>query len=234
MTNPITKLAIIIIVLVAFVDGMLVAKHFLEDTDPATATDPVILEDIFNTTKTGESDNIYSLEEVPFTTQAIHGWVSPWDQYAEEACIYMAMQWVRMEEINDPSKTADDLLDIGVWETNALGSSGDTPAALTMQILTSYYSHTKTYLIDEPTAENLKDELKDGNLIALTINGQLLESPYYGDPAPEHHMLLLIGFDETEQSFIVNDPGTSRGEQIYYSYEKTLASIKDSAIVIKP
>jgi hypothetical protein len=233
MTNPITKLAIILIVLVAFVDGMLVAKHFLEDTDPAAATDPVIIQDVF-TPKTSESINIYSLQEAPFTTQAIHGWVSPWDQYAEEACIYMAMQWVRGEDITDPSKTADDLLAMGVWENNAISGSGDTPAALTMQILTSYYSHTETHLIDEPTTENLKEELKEGNLIALTINGQLLESPYYGNPAPEHHMLLLIGFDETEQSFIVNDPGTSHGEQIYYSYEKTLASIKDSAIVIQP
>lgn len=234
MSNIIGKIAIVLIVLIAFIDGILVAQHFSEETEQTDAEEAIVnIEDVFtDDSRTGEHSFSSELHEVPFTTQAIHGWVSPWDQYAEEACMYMAWLWISGQEIGDAGEIADDLLAMGTWENRNLGTSGDTSPAETIQIMTAYYSHLKSFLLDNPDLDRLKTELENGSIVALTINGQFLDSEYYGDPAPEHHMVLIVGFDQEQQSFIVNDPGTVHGAQIYYPYEKVLGAISDSAIVI--
>ncbi len=233
MNTFVTKLAVLLIVIVAFVDGILVAKHFAEEGEEAVAIEAPIIEDVFTGTKTAENTDLLT-HDVPFTTQAILGWGSPWDRYAEETCVYMAMKWVQGQTIDSANQTATDLLAIGTWENQNFGQSGDTTATETLQIITSYYSHLNAYLLSQATTDEIKNLIHSGHLILLTINGQALESPYYGNPAPSHHAILLTGYDETQNSFIANDPGTSHGEQIYCSYEKILASIQDSLIVIKP
>ena len=40
-------------------------------------------------------------------------------------------------------------------------------------------------------------------------------------------MLLVIGFDDEEGVFIVNDPGTRRGEKYRYPYEVFIKATRD-------
>ena len=72
---------------------------------------------------------------------------------------------------------------------------------------------------------SLKGELANGNGIIIPVNGRILDNPYYGDPAPEYHMIVLIGYDESSRTFIANDPGTIRGEQLEFYYENVLKAI---------
>lgn len=249
MQEFITKLIAPVIIIIAIVDGFLIARHYIdlgdqqqvdttvdsqiEDQTTTTTEEAPVIEDVFEEPKEPEDTSKVTLD-VPFTTQAMQGWGSPWDKYGEEACAYMAMQWIRGEDAGTAAERTDTLLAMGQWEVSQFGSSGDTSASQTAQIFTDYYKYSDIYLTSDLNAEDMMDLLHTGNVILLTINGQLIGSPYYTDPAPTHHTILLVGYDEDAGTFIVNDPGTSRGKQVEYSREKTMEAISDLVIVIRP
>ena len=151
----------------------------------------------------------------------------------------MAMAWVHGSEFGDFRQRSNDLITIGEWENANIGGSGDTSAIQTLQIITGYYLWDWAYLSLDPSIEYLINEIENGHVIILPINGQILDSPYYGNPAPEHHNLLIVGVDTDKQVFIVHDPGTIRGQNLEISYEKILESNQDIdgekiAVIIQP
>ncbi len=230
MTSFHNKALFLFIVLIAFLDGVLVTDHFYRTAPTTTsATVPVILEDVFDETR--PSVDPLALEtqeeiEIPFTTQAPLGmWEAPWSDYAEEACVWMAMKWANKEEFESIYNTADELKEIGAWELKTFGTSGLTDIPQTLQLVVNYFGHTNAFLSGEITEESLRAYLEEGALLIVPVNGQILDNPNYGDPAPEHHMILL--YAATETGFIANDPGTRRGEAVVYETQKILDAIQD-------
>ena len=73
--------------------------------------------------------------------------------------------------------------------------------------------------------EALLQALDQGKIILAPVNGQTLANPHYGEPGPEHHMILIYAYEG--ENFISNDPGTLRGEAYEYTIEKILESIQD-------
>ncbi len=231
MTNSFSNKALFLfIVLVAFVDGILVARHFYENQPEITQADsPPILEDIFEPEKPNPdepSDPLPEPKSVPFTVQAPLGtWVEPWSDYAEEASVWMAYKWATGEAIGGQYDIAAELKEMGVYQIATFGSSKLTNIPQTLQILIEHLGWNRAYLSGEISEENIKTLLEEGNILIVPVNGQILDSPHYGDPAPKNHMILLYDFDETH--FIVNDPGTKRGAGVKYEIQKILESIQD-------
>ena len=222
------KALFVFIVLVAFVDGVLVTDHFYKTSPSSTsASEPVILEDIFDEKSPDSSDTIPIEEEkIPFTTQAPLGmWEEPWSDYAEEACVWMAMKWANQEEFESIYNTADELKEVGAWELKTFGTSALTDIPQTFEIVLNYFGHQNAFLSGEVTEQGMKDFLEEGAILIVPVNGQLLDNPNYGDPAPEHHMILIYG--STETGFLANDPGTRRGEAVVYDTQKILDAIQD-------
>jgi hypothetical protein len=266
-----SRFAILLIVAVAFADGIFIAKHFDEKFNGAEVADDldlnvftdvasgvvddggggeVVSEIVIDDLNTAEAapetpqldDRIVIYEEVPFVMQAPYGWYDPWDYFAEEAAVHMAMQWALSSRIPDLRTSANAMEAIYEWEKANLGTYGDTDAAQTRSIFTNYYGHAGAYLTDDTSLDALKDTLHSGSLILLIVNGQILDSPYYGNPAPEHHAILLVGYEEDAEAdengntngfFIAHDPGTKYGDYQEYDFQKVLDSIKDSPIVIR-
>ena len=232
MNSSQNKALFVFIVLVAFVDGVLVTDHFYKTSPSSTsASEPVILEDIFDekspeTSLDSPDPNPVEEDGIPFTTQAPLGmWESPWSDYAEEACVWMAMKWVNQEEFESIYNTADELKEIGAWEVKTFGTSALTDIPQTLQTILSYFGHQNAFLSGEVTEQGMKDHLAAGAILIVPVNGQLLDNPNYGDPAPEHHMILICG--STETGFLTNDPGTRRGEAVVYETQKILDAIQD-------
>ncbi|QQR54903.1 hypothetical protein IPG41_07050 [Candidatus Peregrinibacteria bacterium] len=220
------KALFLFIVLIAFVDGLLVADHFYR-TQPSltSASEPVLLEDIFEP-KTSEPLAEPEPQKLPFTTQAPLGmWEEPWADYGEEACVWMAMKWANGEEFTSIYNTADELNAIAAWEEQAFGSSKLTDIPQVLQIVVNHFGHSKAYLSGDLTEEGLRAFLSDGAILILPVNGQILQNPNYSDPAPEHHMIVL--YAATETGFLANDPGTRRGEGVEYDTQKILDSVQD-------
>ena len=256
MKNIPGKFWLSLFIFIAVVDGILIAESLLSGEQEEVLYDAVLEEEIAEIADEILEAPIEEPEEpaapaepaqpetriihdVPFTTQAPYKWISPWTEYAEEACVYMAMAWVRGSELGDFRKRSNDLVTIGEWENENIGGSGDTTVIQTLQILTGYYLWERAYLSLDPSVEYMVNEIENGHVIILPINGQILDSPYYSDPAPAHHNLLIVGVDKETQVFIVHDPGTIRGANLEISYEKILESNQDLdgeqiAVIIQP
>lgn len=232
--NNLTKLAVVAIVIVAFIDGMLVAQSLQEQDSKTSAEEAVILEDMFQPVETPTF-----IEEVelitPFISQAPLGdWKAPWAEYAEEAVILMID--MTGEELSSARFLSTELLNLDRWITNHFGFTPSLSAEQTMEVITEHLGK-EAFLTEELTESSLKAFLDQGNLIVLPVNGISLENPHYSKPGPEHHILLVTGY--TENGFITHDPGTSYGENFVYNTKTLIASIQDLdggrvGIVIKP
>lgn len=196
----------------------------LEQVSQVEVSQPIVPE---------EPEQIF--KTVPFTTQApVGAWASnPWNQMAEEAVILMAQAWSQGESELAPSRAVDELLAMAEWEKAKWGSYGDNTAQQILEIFQEFYGNQKSYLSNDLTL--LNEEVQNGSLIILLVRGEKLNNPYYSDPAPENHILLLTDYIESSDSFLAHDPGTSRGRSFEYTKETLLTSAQNTSyIVIRP
>ncbi len=188
-----------------------------ENTTPTVVAVEVLPQDIF-------------IENVPFLVQAPFGeWKDPRQQDAcEEAASLIAISWA--SDITKISKieTKEKILDIVKYQTENLGEYRDTSAADTLKyIINGYFSYKKAHLKENIKIEDIITELALGNLIIVPANGQALHNPYFIQPGPERHMLVLRGYDAAKKEFIANDPGIGRGEKYRYPQDILWAAIRD-------
>lgn len=240
------QVGILLIVAVAFVDGMLVANHLQKNQQEVTAAELVMLEDVFEELHPIVEEEEATIEAeptvqvIPFTSQAPYGiWEAPWSDYAEEAVLTMAMQWVRGEAELTRDEAVEAMLAIGTWEGEQWGHSKASTLEQTLFILTDFFKHTNVSLKEAPSFEEIIAALEEGALIIAPVNGQTLENPYYGTPGPLNHMILITDYDVNKNQFIAHDPGTSRGENFEYEAKKLLDSIQDldgssQVLIIQP
>lgn len=222
-----TSALLIFVVLLAFLDGILVMNHFSGTSTSAMVNKVRQLSDKLEIKSTAEGTTPETEKTLAFTTQAPIGyWTeAPWADFAEEACVYMAYKWGGNTEMPDKYDVAANLKAIGEWENEHFGSSALTDMNQTLQMLTLALGYTKATLVSELNEAKLKLELDAGGIWIVPVNGQILANPYYGDPAPEHHMIVI--YDYNDQGFLANDPGTRRGAAFVYTTTKILESIQD-------
>ncbi|MEQ1849420.1 MAG: C39 family peptidase [Candidatus Peribacteraceae bacterium] len=164
--------------------------------------------------------------DVPFTSQAPHG---EWDEVHKEACeeasILMTLQYFRSEEIVSPDH-AEELLQSVLLRNESLGFAIDTTIVEVRKVLLSLSPELDARLLWNPTVDNLTSALSDGALIIMPADGQALGNPYFRQPGPPYHMLVLRGFTDDGYA-ITNDPGTKRGEAFVYRWETLLDAMHD-------
>lgn len=167
------------------------------------------------------------MQNVPFAAQAPFGdWDDPRQQDGcEEASVIMAMRWVKGESL-----TKDDMLQeifkLAVWGEQKFGTYHDTSVEDTLKFITEYYGYPNAKAYYGITVEDIKRELKDGKIVLVPVNGQLLGNPYYTEPGPEYHFLVIVGYDDNKGVFITNDPGTRQGESYTYAYERLFDALR--------
>jgi len=169
------------------------------------------------------------LFNVPFTPQAPF---SEWENSklsngCEEASVFMAMSWVRGKTFTQ-EEARQEIIAVSDYELANYGVYLDTSAKDTFdRILKGYYGHQNAELFYDISVEDIKDELRNGNLVLTPMNGQELHNPYYTQPGPLRHMVVIIGYDPDNKEFITNDPGTRYGEQYRYSEQVFFNAIHD-------
>lgn len=163
---------------------------------------------------------------VPFTTQAPHAnWDADHEDFCEEAAVLMAGRSFAKQTIasRDDAETA--LQDLKMRELELFGYFKDTTAAETAQLLEDQYP-VQTELLRDPTIEQLKRALADGQLVLVPSAGRQLKNPNFKRPGPLYHMLVLKGYTEDGQ-FITNDPGTRKGADYVYPFERVMTAMHD-------
>ncbi len=162
---------------------------------------------------------------VPFTPQAPTGnWDILHNEACEEADAYMAGAYFKFPEAQLPAPgtliAPEDfekaLAILTKWQDEHFGYHLDTTSAETAQMIEGYFA-LRTRMIENFTANDIKKELSAGNLVVISENGRKLGNPFYKQPGPIHHMLLIKGYD-TNGNFITNDSGTKRGLNYFYTF----------------
>lgn len=163
---------------------------------------------------------------VPFTSQAPSGnWDLPFKEACEEASILMMDKFYKGQSFANASETEDEIKNIVDFEEQKLNFHLDTDAQETAQVLNNYFGYQNVRVVDNITVNDIKKELAQGRPVIVPAAGRMLGNPYYRQPGPLYHMLVVKGYTETK--FITNDPGTRRGKDFTYSFDTLYNAIHD-------
>jgi uncharacterized protein YvpB len=164
--------------------------------------------------------------DVPFTPQAPFAqWDDPRQQDGcEEAAMVMAWHWIN-DDFLLKQEAKDEILALNNFEEKLLGESTDTSIEDIIKIFREYYQYDNIRTVYDISVQDIKDELLAGNIVLVPTDGTILKNPYYTQPGPTRHMLVIKGFNDKKNQFITNDPGTKRGEGFKYNYEVIMNAI---------
>lgn len=156
--------------------------------------------------------------KVPFTPQAPTG---NWDQLHNDACeeasaIMVSAYFSGDTRTKIPSTEVEDKITVLTnWEQTRFGYYLDTTTAETAEMIRSVYN-LKATVVSNYTEKDIKDALNANKLVIIPVNGRKIGNPYYKQPGPIYHMLVVRGYTATQ--LITNDPGTKNGENYKYSF----------------
>ena len=170
---------------------------------------------------------IFIENNTPFVPQAPF---SVWDELHEEACEEASIITANgfLSNITEISKeTAEKEIQALVdWQMKKYGKHKDLNVKEIQDMAFSFYGD-KLEIIDEITEETFKKTLAGKNMIIIPVAGREIGNPNFTPPGPLYHVLVIIGYDESTQEFITNDPGTRKGKGFRYSYQTLLENIHD-------
>ncbi|HLD61278.1 MAG TPA: C39 family peptidase [Patescibacteria group bacterium] len=161
---------------------------------------------------------------VPFTSEAPGGnWVDPWFNGCEEASVVMVDQYYLGKKKLSRGDAERLMLAMFAWEDKTFGSNTDTNATETVRIINEYSSFDGM-VKRNPTLLEIKKELREGRPVIAPLDGFALYGILYGNG---YHMLVLKGYDDSRQEFIVHDDGKSKGDNFRYSYGTIMGALSD-------
>lgn len=160
---------------------------------------------------------------VPYLSQAPDGnWANPWGNACEEASTLMVEGYYhKFSEINK-EVAKERMGQMFVWENENFGKNFDTTAEET-SLLIAANADFETIIKDNPTVDDIKNELRKRQpVLAMLDQYDLYQTPR--ELSSSFHVLVIIGFDDAKQEFIVNDPAKNIRR---YSYDRLMKSLSD-------
>lgn len=162
---------------------------------------------------------------VPFAPQAPHAnWDQPYQDACEEASIIMIERYLRGVSLSLDQMDAA-ILDMVEFQNKNYGFFKDSNIAETARLVEDYWPHLSARTVYDITAADIMSELTQGNPVAVLVDGRKLSNPYYTQPGPDKHALVIKGMKDNK--FITNDPGTRRGQDFVYSTDTVMNAIVD-------
>lgn len=157
---------------------------------------------------------------VPFTPQAP---TANWDQLHNEACeeasaIMAAAYFSSSTYATLPAVEVEkEITKLTDWQQKTFGYNLSISSEETVQMVKEVYG-LNAEVLENFTSDDIKKSLSQGKLILFPANGRKLGNPYYKQPGPPYHMLIIKGYD-SKDNFITNDPGTKRGLNYPYNFD---------------
>lgn len=165
------------------------------------------------------------LLNVSFTSQAPFGvWDPVHNDACEEAALVMAQHWVD-GHLLDATIADKEILGAISWEGKNWGNQYELTAERMATLGQDFFDLKNIKVVLDPTINDIKSELSRGNLVLVPVAGRLLKNPYYRQPGPIYHILVIKGYNDKQ--FITNDSGTRRGEGYPYSHQTLFNAIHD-------
>jgi len=196
---------------------------------PSTPTTPVVSSPPSSSTTSPSQTSDIILLDVPFTSQAPFGqWSDPVYQNAcEEASILMADLWIDGVKSISKQDATTDIKSLADFEDKRFNTFYDLSTSDTAQLMKEYYNYDKIQVKTNITADDIIQELLNGNVVIVPMNGQELHNPYYTGAGPAEHKILVKGYDFKTNEFITNDCGTRHGESYRYPKDVFFNAIRE-------
>jgi hypothetical protein len=169
--------------------------------------------------------NSYLIKNFPFQPQApFANWDQLHDEACEEAAVILVKSWAD-DKLTISAQTMDDeILKMVDWEIKNWGSHKDLTVKETAEMAKDFYNLSLTPKYDI-TIDDIKKEVVQNHPVIVPTAGRLLGNPYFRQPGPIYHMLVVIGY--SGNNIIVQDIGTKRGEHYQYNQKVLLNAIHD-------
>ncbi|MEY4745121.1 MAG: hypothetical protein RL272_1066 [Candidatus Parcubacteria bacterium] len=167
--------------------------------------------------------------DVAFAAQAPLGrWGDRREQEGcEESSAFMAVKWAKREPF-DLLEAERVIRNVSDWEAATYGSYEDTSAQDTAdRIIKGYLGYGAADARSGIAIDDVYRALADGGVVALPVNGRLLPNPYFSQPGPIRHMILVTGYDAAADEFITNEPGTVHGAAFRYARAALARALMD-------
>ncbi|OGL97209.1 hypothetical protein A2318_03630 [Candidatus Uhrbacteria bacterium RIFOXYB2_FULL_45_11] len=164
---------------------------------------------------------------VPFSIQIPNGsWVQPFKDACEETVLLMVEAYYQKQEFSDKKNIQQRIEKMVDLEDQIFGFNKDTSTELMARLINGYLSY-EARIVENPDFESITKELDAYHPVIVPINGRLLANANYQSPAPEYHVIVLVGYDREKMEFYANDPGTKFGEQMAFGVQSLLSSNLD-------
>lgn len=170
----------------------------------------------------------YRIKEVPFTVQAPYAeWSNPIFQDAcEEASLIMAAAWIEEKSLTKEG-SKQTIAALAAYQTELRGHAIDTSIEDTRDLLKNFFEIETAIVQRDVTIDDIKEVLRTDSLVIVPTDGRKLKNPNFTAPGPPRHMLVIVGYDDVTNEFIVNDPGTRKGEGYRYQQSVLFDAILD-------
>ena len=169
----------------------------------------------------------YHLIRTAFIPQAPDkNWDQPWQDACEEASLLTFYYYYQNQTPTIAQIKAKIIDMISYEDKQGWGTSINTTQI--KQIADSYLGYSSE-IISNPTIEDLKKYVSQNIPVLVPAAGKILfaENKFFNEGGPLYHALVIVGYDDTQQKFIVHDVGTQHGAYFRYSYDLLMTSIHD-------
>lgn len=202
------------------------------DTDKDTYLDGVEVRHGFSPLAGNRAKLIELTLDVPYINEAPdNNWTGPWKNACEEASMTMIEKYYNGKSSVTVSE-AKVFMTMMFTKQNAIwGSNADSDAKRTAKLINDY-TIANANIVDNPTIEQIKSELQQKRPVISLHYGFDLKNPNIPFvPLPRgtsYHMLVIKGYDDNKQEFIVNDTGDRKeGNGYRYDYDLFMDSLHD-------
>jgi len=164
---------------------------------------------------------------VPFTTQAPYSyWGQPWQDACEETTTVMVDNFYRGKLLDTKQKAKEEILKNLNIKNKAFGWSLDENVEQMVKLINEFLPW-EARTVENPTLEQIKNEIDNNHPIIIPTHGRYLYNPHFGNGGSDYHTVVLTGYDDNIQEFIVQEPGTRHGQNYHYAYKTILNAMHD-------
>ena len=164
---------------------------------------------------------------VPFVAQAPFGdWSLPYQEACEETSAILVDRSYKNQKIT-PEDAKQEILKLVEWQKRKFGYYFHTTAEETAMMLRQYFGYKRVDVLRNISIDDIKSHLLAGRPVIVPLAGRELGNPYYTQPGPIYHMLVIKGFTK-DGKFITNDVGTRRGQNYTYDEDVLFNAIHDA------
>lgn len=167
---------------------------------------------------------------VPYVSQMPYGTlVKPWSVACEEASSIMADSYYRGIKTVTRDESVTAMQPLFHWENQIFGDNSDTNAEQTAEFVNAKLGFIATVKRD-PTLDDIKRELSEGRPVMALVNRfELYQDATRRIPHTSYHMIVVIGYDDTTETFTVHDPARIKGRE--YGYARLMDALHDFDLV---